>query len=204
LHHDEEWPKVPTVALTSLFIFAHAEVSDLIGQWLPVRPKEIASSARLQARAFIGKVIKHLLLMVLPVVADQSPVVKAVEGIQQLIKSSALESSSLSIDQGGISNAGGDATMARHVDCQQLLEDLQDALHTLHALDCPAPVARATSMLLQQLGSLSARLQDASNQKGLTFIWVESPLVEAIKDGHWVCSLTSYSQYFMLFNAIFC
>lgn len=188
-----------------------AETSQLIGQWLPVESS--TNSVSLQPAVIIAlqQLIKAATTLSLLELKD-TPALPAV--CQQL--STVLETMPQSwLEHGKVSISATTWTIASKGDApssqqKELVPNVQ-LQELLQAADTLLVLLREQQMLLPsqvqlQLHSLQQRLmrlqrqlaqqQQQSADEGMTFAWVESLLVTAMREGHWVrerCSLNAAS-----------
>lgn len=185
------------------------ETSQLIGQWLPA--SQVSPSATLQPSAalLLQRLIKLATCQCLQSLrssAGLEPVAQQLGRLLSSMPASWLDS------EAGTGFASGTASSGL-----QLLPDaqLQQLLQTVHTLSLllgeqhsllPGSAQSALRHLETQLMQLQEQLSNKQSSHGISFVWVESLLVTAMREGHWVggnsCCLSRSCSWFLWFSCM--
>jgi midasin (ATPase involved in ribosome maturation) len=75
------------------------------------------------------------------------------------------------------------------------LEQLLQSAHTLLLMLDEQTSMHAKHQLEKQLMQLQGQLSSQQGRQGISFVWVESMLVTAMREGHWVSACTVLMAY---------
>ena len=194
-----------------------AETSHLIGQWLPVNASNSTAALQPRAKLLLQRLVKLAISQALLGFHSCSSLPSIIEQLQHLL--AAIPSSwkwtfDNSSEQSDVSGSGLNQQHLQLPDQTQLLTDDQLAglldeadmlllLMSEEQLQLPREVQGALDHLKQHLGGIRRKMEDIKPVQGLAFAWVESQLVAAVKEGHWVsgsrmfsrCPLLCYIRY---------
>jgi hypothetical protein len=127
------------------------------------------------------KVARHCLLHVLPAAAGSSWLAATFRHLQHAVKACRMPEALPGAEEaGGISR------------CIEVLQHVMEALQEVeaHAAGMSAAARRAVQQLVREAEQLRVELLGEEPVEklpaGLSFVWVDSPLVKALREGHWV------------------
>jgi hypothetical protein len=165
-----------------------AEVSDLVGQWLPVQAGQAtAPDLPAQLQELATRLLKLVLLQTTPHVPRQHPAIAAVLEAAQ----NALQLRSTSPPASGPATAPPEPPSSEADRAAGCLEKMQDSLEGLAGVSGIKPaLSRQARAMAAEAALLMGKAEsgDARPPAGMGFTWVESTLLTAMKEGHWVSS----------------
>ena len=154
------------------------DIAQLLGQWLPALDQQGQHSWLPGFHEYVSMVVKELIVYVAPLLPahEQSAVVKSVLF--------ALEAKHLADSE----------SVAEHIDATltslELLDHLEEGLERACQSELLQPVlASRVGKLFRRLRFYRMQLQDICSMRagqGMAFKFVEGPIIEAARQGHWV------------------
>jgi len=163
-------------------------MASLIGQWLPVNVDQASVALQPFACQLLQQLVRLFLCHAYGRLraATPSAVTELLTGMSELL--SASPQSWLGADQlsqGGLAPHASALDMASMGRIQWLMVRLVEMLEKLH-LQLPTAGQALLTSVRSQLDALESQAARLGHQEGMSFVWVDSPLVAAVKAGHWV------------------
>jgi MoxR-like ATPase len=147
------------------------EVGDLIGQWLPIAPEAVEGQLTSTISKFLETTAKHLLLLVLPSVASDTSRKMVISGLVAVMGAAATSTSLLE--------------QWKQAEATEILRRCLDEQHSASMLP---EVKSRTRWLHREAEQLHTKMgEDQQESSGsMSFTFVESDFVRAIRNGDWV------------------
>jgi hypothetical protein len=160
-------------------------VSDLVGQWLPVQAQATTSDHPRKAQELATRVLKLVLLQTLPQLGRQHAAVAAV---------SEAAWRTLQLHYPGKPGLPGNKPpptlqSSSTEETTSCVEELRGSLEGLTSLSGIQPgLARQAKAMFAEAVLLISKMEASGSGEApaVGFSWVESPLLAAMKEGHWV------------------
>jgi MoxR-like ATPase len=181
--------------LTVMSLTHETETSDLIGQWLPMKPEAQEAFEMHKIGDFLSSTSRSLLILYLPFISVQSQRPTVTSESYKMIATRVEKSISSALGAAGVAGlVGSDANSKEHI--REILAAVSEVKETLEALQSLSELPRSLVIMAINLSNRADRMKctlrsmsvhaGKESSVGMAFTFVESPLLRAIREGEWV------------------
>lgn len=160
----------------------------MIGQWLPVDSSTSSASIQPSVQLLVWQLVRLVLTQAVTHLSKSPVLHRPTEELHDLL-SGLPNSWLLSTAQAEFTAPISQRTVALpQTELQLVLEHAHRTLQLLsqQQVGLPADVVAVVHKLQHRISAAQQQIEEQQKHSGLSFAWVEAPLVTAMREGHWV------------------